>query len=522
MSEGRAGPRTPSTGWLLALGAVSLALYAQNWRDYFVGDDFDLIHSFFAKPAGYFPALLWTNESGEVWKSWGIDPELGRGYLRPIKIWLLALDFAIWGTNPLGYHLASSAFFAAIVLLVFAILRRTTPERPVLAAAGACSVALHPIFAEVVPFITAREELVATAFGLAAFLQFVRFREEGRSPALFHVFYALAVLTKETGIVFLALPLGWDLAQRRIVPPSRERAWDLARSYAPSAGILVVYFSLRWIAFGNFVGGEGKPTQYLSPAHLVAFHARFWRSLADPTLLSLGGVPGAPALVAGLGGALVAAAAWCAARVPERRRRDLLFYGPLWYAASTAILHGAYFAVRHNLLPVIGLLMFAALATDTLLACGLLRRPRLAALGLVAVSGALFLPPTLATGGDWRATAAGVAAIRATVEARTAGLASPCAVRLSGVPQWVIPPYFFGWGLLSALQRPFTASDLARVCTVIDSRNLELTRVRPPLPERYDAVVKLRPKRWVTPELRERYVMRLWRDGAVREGEPLP
>jgi hypothetical protein len=388
-----------------------------------------------------------------------------------------------------------------------------------LAAAGASALALHPVLAELVPFITAREELSATAFGLASFLSFLRFREDGLSPAPFHLFYALGLLTKESAIVFLALPLGWDLAHGRLWPPSAAILRATARSYAPSAAILAVYFALRWIAFGNFVGGDGAPTHYLSAGAFLAFHGRFWRSLADPTLLGSGVVPGPGVLAAGLSALLVAATLWSLPRVPSPRRRDLFFYGLLWYLASTAILHGTYFAVRHNLLPVIGLVAFSALAIDTLLVAGVLRAPRLCALGLVALAALLFLPPTLATSADWRVTAAGVAALRATIEERTAGLPAGCAVSLSGVPQWVLPPFFFGWGLRSALQRPFTPSDLARLCTIVDLRNLELTRSRIALPGHYDAVLELDASPWVTPELRERHLMRLWREGITAKGD---
>lgn len=509
-ARGRGAP-----GCCLALTALCLALYLPNACDYFLGDDFDLVHSFHGESASYFVGLLWSNESGDVWKSWGIDPALGRGYLRPLKIWLLALDFAVWGTSPLGFHLTSTAFLVANVLLVFAILRRALPERLLLAFGGACAVAVHPVFAEVVPFVTAREELAATAFGLASFLAFLRFREDDRSPALFHLCYGLALLTKESSIAFLALPLGWELAHGRLWPPTRDLARGLARTYAPTAAILVAYFALRWIAFGNLVGGDGQPTHYLSAAALVAFHARFFRSLVDPTLFAPGGIAGAGAVAGALALAALCVVALGVRRIPRARASDLLFYGPLWYLGSTAILHGTYFAVRHNLLPVIGLLLFVTLALEALLESGRLRRPRACALALLGTSTALFLPATLATNAEWRAAAAAVEEIRARIEERTAGLPPGSAVSLAGVPQWVLPPFFFGWGLRSALAKPFTESDLASISTVIDARNLELSRARVPIPERFDLVIEFDPREFVTPELEARYLGRLRREGVL-------
>jgi hypothetical protein len=355
-------------------------------------------------------------------------------------------------------------------------------------------------------------------FGLAAFLAFLRYREDGRSPLAFHVLYACALLTKESAIVYLALPLGWDLAHGRVLPPTREKLGALVRAYAPSAVLLALYFGLRWLAFGNLVGGDGQSLHYLDPAAFAGFHAHFWRSLGDPTLLSLGSVRGGAAIVASFAALLAGAAVWCLPKLTAAQRSALLFFGPLWYLAGTSILHGTYFAVRHNLLPVIGLVAFATLAVDALLAAGIARNGRAAAAALAAVAAALWLPPTLATSAEWSAAASAVSRMRATIDARTDQLAAPCAVSLSGVPQWVLPPFLFGWGLRSALAQPFTASDLADVCTLIDARNQELTNVRPPVPPRFDAVIELDPREFVAPELERRHLLRLWREGIVARG----
>ncbi len=501
--------------WWLLLALIATALYAAHWGDSFIGDDFDLIHSFHGKPTSYFPALLWNNESGDVWKSWGIDPELGRGYLRPIKIWLLAAEFTIWNTQAFGFHLTSSACFVAIVLLVFAILRRIVPERPVVAAAGACATAVHPIFAEIVPFITAREELLATAFGLASFFTFLRHRDRDSSPITFHLTYACALLTKESAIVFLALPLGRDLVDGRLWPISRSVVRDLFRTYAPSAGILTVYFALRWLAFGNFVGGDGYPVHYASWSAFVGFHQQFWRSLVDPTLFTPGSIPWVGPVSAALALGLLTLVARNFGNLPDQRRRDLWVLGPIWYFGSTAILYGTYFAVRHHLLPIVGLVLFATVLIDSLSVGRSSPASWKWPLAILLVTAGLFLPPTLRTSADWRSASSAVAEIRAEIEVRTAELKAPCAIRLSGVPQWIQPPFYFGWGLQSALGRPFTDSDLAAVCTVIDERNLQLTLATPPIPEQFDVVLEFDPKRWVSSAIEERYLQRLWREGVI-------
>jgi hypothetical protein len=487
------------------LAALAALLYAANLGDYFIGDDFDLIGSFWGRSPAELLALLWSNESGEAWKSWGIDPALGRGYLRPLKIWLLAADAALWGTWAPGWHLTSTAVFAAVALLVHALLARALPGRPALAWCGAAAVTLHPIFAEVVPFITTREETLSIALGLGALLAFVRHRDDGRSPLPFYLLLALALLAKESSLAFLPLFAAHELARGRIGPGRPLR--PLLVTWLPVAAILAAYFGLRLAAFGNFVGGSGEPTWFFQ-RQALAFYPRFLASLGDPTLLAFGGVP----LALGLVAAPLAAAALAWRRIGARLRQDLLFFGPLWFFGSSALYTGVYFATRHHLLPAIGLAMFAVLALGALLEAGILARERRAAAALLAGALLLYLPPALTTSLEWHQAGGVVRELRAEIERSAADLPDGSAVLVADVPQLLLPPFYFGWGLLAALRDPFTPSDLADRLVIVNPRNRELTRVETPAPAGFDRVLQLRGAERVPAWVRARYQRRLARD----------
>jgi hypothetical protein len=94
---------------LVALASTCLAagLYARNLDDYFLADDFELIRSFYEQPVGYYAKLLVHNESGDAWEHLGLGSESG-GYLRPVKIWLLALDYRADRANKRGFLLPIS------------------------------------------------------------------------------------------------------------------------------------------------------------------------------------------------------------------------------------------------------------------------------------------------------------------------------------------------------------------------------------------------------------------------------
>lgn len=502
-------PKSPASAsaapWHVALFVLTAALYAANLGDSFLGDDFDLIGSFFGQPLSYFASLLYSNESGLAWQEYGIDPALGRGYLRPVKMWLLGLDFALWGTSATGYHLTSTLCFAGNALCVLAILDRLMPGRRPLAFAGALGTALHPVFAEVVPFVTAREEILSSLFGLASILALLRARDDLAGGLRFALWFGLALLTKESSIVFLALAGAGDLVRGLRAPPR------LARRYAPAAGVLVVYFALRFAAFGNFVGGDGSAVDF-GPAHVARYHRTFFASLGDPTLLSLGRLPGGAWLAALPFLALLAAVLARASRIEGPRRAELWLFGPIWYLVSTSLYTGVYFATRHHVVPILGLGICATLCLATLLDQGVLTRPRAACAAWLALAALLFLPPSLTTSLDYRQAAGSVRSIREAIEARTADLPDGCSVHVPDAPQLELPPFYFGWGFLAALRRPFSDSDLARRCQVVNARNRELTRSKRPMPDHFDRVIRLDPAEAIPRPIWRRYQERWARD----------
>ena len=276
--------RIPQWAYVAVLIAVALLLYARNIDDYFLGDDFDLINSFYGQSPRYFFELLYDDESGGVWDYLCLLPDSGcpdperHGFLRPLKIWSLKLDLEIWGTNALGFHLTSSAFFAANIVLLFLLLRLLLPGQPVFAFLGAWLAAIHPVFAEIVPSITYREETIASALGLGALYLFLRHRLGAGGAAGFHVLYGLSLLTKESAISTVGLAAGYDLVHGLLEKHPVRALLRRARLYIPTVLILAGYFTLRWIAFGNIVGGHGE-TDHLDPSRFVSFHTTLFNYL---------------------------------------------------------------------------------------------------------------------------------------------------------------------------------------------------------------------------------------------------
>lgn len=98
-------------------------------------------------------------------------------------VWMSHLaEVSVFGLDARGFHLTNLVLHAANVLLLFAALRTATGslERSFWAAA---LYAVHPLEVESVAWIAERKGLLASTFGLAALLAYVRCTPRSRTPA---------------------------------------------------------------------------------------------------------------------------------------------------------------------------------------------------------------------------------------------------------------------------------------------------------------------------------------------------
>ncbi|MBI4635868.1 MAG: tetratricopeptide repeat protein [Candidatus Rokubacteria bacterium] len=128
----------------------------------------------------------------------------------PLTWVTLALDYVVWGMNPLGYHLTSLLLHAANGVLLYLVALRLlglgAPQAgrtalSVGAAAAALFWALHPLRAESVAWVTERRDVLSGLFYLATVLLYLRMcaaegAERRRWLAASLACYALALLSK--------------------------------------------------------------------------------------------------------------------------------------------------------------------------------------------------------------------------------------------------------------------------------------------------------------------------------------
>jgi Tfp pilus assembly protein PilF len=232
--------------------AVALLVYANTLLNGFVFDDELYIFSNPAVTHVSAPSLF--------------RPLRVNNVFRPVTFATLAANWTLGKARPFGYHLFNVLLHAAVTLLLYLVLRKlleALPQAGSIAFTAAMIFAVHPIHTEAVAWITARSELLAAFFLLGAWIWHLNDRQV---PAL--VCLVLAMMSKESAVVFLPLAMAGDYARGNVKPYSR---------YALIAGTIVLYMGVFWkIEGGRF--GE-KVVNFLDnplaslPASLRVFNA---------------------------------------------------------------------------------------------------------------------------------------------------------------------------------------------------------------------------------------------------------
>ncbi len=166
------------------------------------------------------------------------------GY-RPILMASYALDYALWPNPSAGYHRTNLAIHLGVVALVYLLARRLWGDG-LAALLAAAAMALHPINAEAVNYISARSSSLAACFALLAVWAYdvaTRAAAARRHTVTWRAVAMLATLlavgTKESAVVLPLLLLAWDRARFGDGTPWRTSLTRSAPFWAVTAGFLI-------------------------------------------------------------------------------------------------------------------------------------------------------------------------------------------------------------------------------------------------------------------------------------------
>jgi tetratricopeptide (TPR) repeat protein len=342
------------------VAAAAAVVYAGALRNGFVWDDGPLIATAPDRPLS---AVLFGRD------------EVG-SYYRPLNRASYLLDAALFGRTPAGSHAVNVLLHAAACVLLYALALRLFERRVAPALVAALLFAVHPLCSEPVLFVTARNNLFATVFVLAALLLACRGHDVLSAAA-----FLLGLLSKEPAAVALPLLLYLHRTPRRMVPH--------AVACAAYAGLRLASLGSAGVSVGPGAGDRllaalsyvpGYLSLALWPSRLTIFHE-------PPRFGPLAVTAAWAAIVA----ASIAIARW---RNPAARFGLLWFALGLLPAMNLVPIPSAPFAERYFYVPAVGLCLIAAAVWELL-------PPRaglpLACAALVALAGR-----TVVRTRDWR------------------------------------------------------------------------------------------------------------------------
>lgn len=173
-------------------------------RGYFVADDLWQVNFAYKVFAGE-TQLIWANFVSNYLQIPGFD------FYRPLLMFTVLSDYALWKTNAAGYYLTNTLFYSVCVLAFYAIALQLTESwgalRSRLAAISAAALfAANPLHCEDVSWIAGRPDVVSGAFYLGSFLLFLLHRKDGKklTITLSLITFWLALMAKEASV---ALPV---------------------------------------------------------------------------------------------------------------------------------------------------------------------------------------------------------------------------------------------------------------------------------------------------------------------------
>jgi protein O-mannosyl-transferase len=178
---------------------------------------------------------------------------------RPVTFATLAFNWAVGGAHAWGYHLLNLLLHLAVTWLLYMVLKKlleNVPQGAAVAWAAALLFAVHPIHTEAVASIVGRSELLSVGFLLGAWLFHLQDR-----PVTGLVCFLLALLAKESAVVFLPLAIAGDYALGKPKPLLR---------YGWIAGVGGLYMAVLWKMQGGRFGEKGINFLDNPLAHLPA------------------------------------------------------------------------------------------------------------------------------------------------------------------------------------------------------------------------------------------------------------
>ena len=322
---------------------------------------------------------------------------------RPLLNLTFAVNYALGGLNPAGYHAVNLLLHAGSTLLLFGLVRRTLrrvrrPEADatVLAAAVALLWGVHPLASEAVVYISQRAELLVSLLFLLTLYGHARALDSPAPRRWQTLAVAACLLGMASKEVMAAAPLAVLLYDRAFGAGSFRGAWRQRRwlyvGLAATWGLLGALVAAQQQRGGSAGFGLGvRPLDYLLTQCLAIVHylrLAFWPQplvfeYGRPLVSALATVLPQALLLLALG----ALTGWALIRRPATGFLGFCFFAILAPSSSVVPIITQTMAEHRMYLPLAALIAGVVAGLDALLGRRSLWLWPLAALALAFVTG---------------------------------------------------------------------------------------------------------------------------------------
>ena len=204
---------------------------------------------------------------------------------RPLPYLTFAIDHALWGDDPFGYHLTNLAIHVGAALALFGLVRRSllsprlegryADRATLLALIIAATWAVHPLQTQAVTYVYQRIESLTGMLSLVALYAFARASGAGydrRWLAVCTVSTAAAMASKESAVVLPLLIASYDWLLCGTGPTGFRTRRAFYAGLASTWIILAVVLASQAGRYGEFQEPVHRPLPYLLTQPRVILH----------------------------------------------------------------------------------------------------------------------------------------------------------------------------------------------------------------------------------------------------------
>lgn len=224
---------------------LTLLAYSNIYGNHFTLDDHDYIERWeLIRDWKNFPKFFWNY----------VPPEGQEGIYSPLKTVIHAVNYHLFGLNPIGHHVVAVINYLIIITLIYLIASRLLSQSAAFLAT--LFFALHPVHTEYVTNITGSVDAVGITWMFLAFWFYIRTDEKDESINRRRYGWAwvcavVAIFTHELVIALPALFFWYDFVLRR----PRLSTSSLTRRAIPFFVLVPVYIVLKHVVLGSVTRG---------------------------------------------------------------------------------------------------------------------------------------------------------------------------------------------------------------------------------------------------------------------------